>query len=292
MQIVYHIGVHATDEDALLRSLVKNREALVQHKVALPGPGRYRQLVRETLQAMAEGAVAKGRDEVLTEILGKPGAQRMILSNRNFICVPNRIFEGGELYALADAKLIALGQLFAEDEIEIQLGIRDPATFVPAAYALSSGRSFDSFLNGISPDNLYWSDLIDRIRDILPNAKITVWCNEDTPFIWPHILRSLAGFEATDKIAGGYDLIASVLTEEGVRKLQGYFTTNPPRSETQRQKVLVAFLERFAKDDALEEEIDAPGWTEELMDDLSEGYDEDVADIAARDDITFLAPSI
>ncbi|MEO0357848.1 MAG: hypothetical protein AAF386_06065 [Pseudomonadota bacterium] len=264
---------------------------MIRHKVALPGPARYRKLIRETLQSMAQGDVAKSRDEVLSEILGHPGANRVVFSNRNFVCVPNRIFEGGEFYALADAKFAALGDLFPNDALEIHLGIRDPATFVPAAFGLSSGRSFDSFLNGVDPDALYWSDLIDRIREILPNAKVVVWCNEDTPFIWPHILRAMAGFPADQKVSGGYDLIGSVLSDEGVRKLQGYFKTNPPRSETQRQKVLLAFMERYAKDDAIEEDVDAPGWTEDLMEDLSEAYDEDVAEIAQRNDITFIAPS-
>lgn len=291
MQIVYHIGAHCTDDDALLKSLVKNKAPLVQNAVALPNPGRYRQLMRETLQAMVTGAQAKSREEVLTEILGRPGAKRLVMSNRNFICVPNRIFEGAEFYALADAKFEALGQLFAKDSLEIHLGIRDPASFVPAAFAQSTGRSFESFISGIAPDDLYWSDLVDRIRTILPQAKLVVWCNEDTPFIWPKLIRSLAGFSSNTKIAGGYDLIASVLTEEGVQKLQTYLKNNPPKSETQRHKVLAAFLDRFAKQDAIEEEVNAPGWTEELMDDLSEAYDEDVAEIAARDDITFIEPT-
>ncbi|MGB1236435.1 MAG: hypothetical protein ACPG5U_11955, partial [Planktomarina sp.] len=117
MEIVYHIGAHGTDEDGLLKSLVKNRDHLVQHKVAVPGPGRYRQLIRETLQSISAGEVSKSREEVLTAVLGRPGAKRAVLSNRNFVCVPNRIFEGGEFYAIADAKFDALGKLFNKDHL-------------------------------------------------------------------------------------------------------------------------------------------------------------------------------
>ncbi|MEM6308344.1 MAG: hypothetical protein AAF701_10200, partial [Pseudomonadota bacterium] len=245
-----------------------------------------------TLQAMISGANAPKRSQVLTDILGGPGAQRVILSNKNFICVPNRIFEGGELYGLAEAKLAALDELFEPDEIEIHMAIRDPATFVPAAFAQTTGRSFDTFFKGVDLDNLYWSDLIDRMLETIPGAKITVWCNEDTPFIWPHILRNLGGFDETQRVAGGYDLMAQVLTEEGVGKLKGYLKANPPKSEAQRQKILLAFLERFALDDAVQDEVDIPSWSEDIMESLSEAYDEDVSEIAARDDITFIEAKI
>mgnify|MGYP003978380441 len=49
MQIVYHIGAHCTDQDALHASLVKNKAALVQNQVALPHPRKYRNVIRENL---------------------------------------------------------------------------------------------------------------------------------------------------------------------------------------------------------------------------------------------------
>jgi len=97
MQIVYHIGAHCTDQDALHASLVKNKAALVQNQVALPHPRKYRNVIRGNLQAMAKGARPDmSGEELLADILGDSDAKRMILTNANFICVPNRIFEGGD----------------------------------------------------------------------------------------------------------------------------------------------------------------------------------------------------
>ena len=93
MQIVYHIGAHCTYQDALHASLVKNKAALVQKQVALPHPGKYRNVIRENLQAMARGARPDmSGDELLADIIGDKDAKRVILTNANFICVPNRIF--------------------------------------------------------------------------------------------------------------------------------------------------------------------------------------------------------
>ena len=97
MQIVYHIGAHCTDQDALHASLVKNKAALVQNQVALPHPRKYRNVIRENLQAMARGERPDmSGEELLADILGDSDAKRMILTNANFICVPNRIFEGSD----------------------------------------------------------------------------------------------------------------------------------------------------------------------------------------------------
>lgn len=49
MQIVYHIGTHCTDQEALHSSIVKKNEMLVQKRVALPHPRKYKDVIREHL---------------------------------------------------------------------------------------------------------------------------------------------------------------------------------------------------------------------------------------------------
>ena len=40
---------------------------------------------------------------------------------------------------------------------------------------------------------------------------------------------------------------------------------NPPQSEIQRRRILGAFLDRYAIDTEIEEELDLPGWTPDLI---------------------------
>jgi hypothetical protein len=54
--------------------------------------------------------------------------------------------------------------------------------------------------------------------------------------------------------------------------------------------VIAAFLDKFALDDEIEEELDMPGWTEALVDDLSDQYDEDVLAIQRMPGVTMIAP--
>ena len=46
MQIAFHIGAHCTDEDRLLKSILKNAQMLSQLGIVVPGPGKYRSLIR------------------------------------------------------------------------------------------------------------------------------------------------------------------------------------------------------------------------------------------------------
>ena len=68
---------------------------------------------------------------------------------------------------------------------------------------------------GTRAEVLQWHGLIYQIRATLPNAKITAWCNENTPFIWPKLLRCVMWITDEDPVEGGYDLIASALTQSG-----------------------------------------------------------------------------
>jgi hypothetical protein len=50
MQIVYHIGANCTDQDRLFKSVLKNADTFAALGVKVPGPGKYRSLIRYTIQ--------------------------------------------------------------------------------------------------------------------------------------------------------------------------------------------------------------------------------------------------
>ncbi len=52
MRIVYHLGTHCTDEERLLRCLLKNRGVLATEGIVVPGPARYRTLLRDTAMTL------------------------------------------------------------------------------------------------------------------------------------------------------------------------------------------------------------------------------------------------
>ncbi|APX21787.1 MAG: hypothetical protein CML50_00350 [Rhodobacteraceae bacterium] len=282
MQIILHIGVHSTDEDRLLKGLLRNAEDVRKDGVAIPGPGRYRTLLSDTVNALGDGTPAPEAREVLLDAIIDDDPERidrLVLSHENLLSVPKLALAGGRLYRKLEQRLLAMRRLFPGDDIKIYVGLRDFATFLPAVYAATPHASFDDFLCGADPMRLRWSEMIARIRTAVPSAPVTVWCNEDTPLIWGQLLREMAGIEANRKITGAFDLFAEIISPEGMTRFRAFLTENPGVNEAQKRRVMMAFLEKYALDEAIEEELDLPGWDGAYVDMLTELYDEDVSQI-------------
>lgn len=291
MQIAFHIGANCTDEDRILKSLLKNAGSLSDSGIKVPGPGKYRRLLRETIQNLNGAPPAADTRSILLDAIGDhDDTKRLVLSNANFICIANRIFDQGIFYQLAESKLRTLHQLFPEDEIEIFLALRNPATFLPAVFAESKADTPDTYLKGMLPTQIRWSDLVRRIQHMFPRTKLTVWCNEDTPMIWAEILRSIAGIDQDQKITGNFDLLASIMTDEGMNRFLSYLQSHPPKTETQNRQVIATFLDKYGIEDEIEEVVDMPGITDAMVEELSDLYEDDIDFIEQLPGLTFIAP--
>jgi hypothetical protein len=291
MQVVLHAGAHNTDEDRLVKCLLRNRDDFRGRGIAVPGPSRYRRLIRDTLHAMSKGSLAPDARMVLLDaILDEDHPERLLLSNENFFSVPKLAVAKGAFYPRAEVKLAQFCEIFAGDAVELFLAIRNPATFLPAVHANTPDIGFADFMDGADPRDLRWSELIDRIRDAVPNMAITVWCNEDTPLIWAQLIREMAALEHNEKIIGGFDLLSDIMSKAGMKRFRAYLKEHPNMNEIQKRRVISAFLDKFAIEDEIEEELDLPGWTEEMVDELTELYDDDVFAIGRMQGVTLIAP--
>lgn len=290
MQVVFHTGAHCTDEDRLIKCLLRNREELAPIGTIVPPPGRYRKLLHRTFLALSHAEPAPDARELLIDaILEGEDAERLLLSNENFFCIPGEVFAGDELYTRASQRVGLLKKLFHGDELELFFAIRDPATFIPALEQ-KAPKDYHDLIRGADPMDLRWSDLIMQLRSDHPDVPITVWCNEDTPLIWAQVIRDIAGLNPGQKIRGGFDLLAEVMTREGMKRFRAYLKQHPDMTEIQKRRVMVAFLDKFARDDVIDEEIDLPGWTDVLLDQLTENYDEDVFALSRIPGVTVIAP--
>ncbi|WP_264212953.1 hypothetical protein [Leisingera thetidis] len=291
MQVIIHCGAHATEEDLLLKALLKNAGALSGQGTAVPGPGKYRTLLRECMEAMKNGAAAEDAPDVLWDaILDDGQAGRVILSNPHFFGSPRLSLAGCSLYPEAEQRLQALQQLFANDQLEIFMALRNPATFLPALFANSSRATVRKILRDCDPVQVRWSGLVERIRQAVPEMPVTVWCYEDLPMIWGQVLRDLGGMEMTAPVKGGLDLLEALMQPAGMARLRSYLAAHPEMPEIHRRRVYAAFLEKFARLDALEEELDLPGWTGALVEEMSEIYEEDLYTVQRMPGVALIAP--
>jgi len=289
MTIAIHLGAHCTDDDQLVKSLLKNEKALSQEGVVVSRPSRFRPVVRSVLEKLSGQPPGRdAQDVLLTEILDSEDFERLVLSSDQFLANPEYAFRNGALYPNVADRTARTRQLFPDHPVEFFIAVRNPATFVPALHHKLQPGSFPGFIAGMDPDLLVWSDVIRDIRDANPDAPITVWCNEDTPMIWPEVMHEITGLDPQVPFMGGFDILSQIMEREGIKRLRAYFSSHAPATEIQRRRVLSAFLDKYAIEDAVEEELDLPGWTPELVDHLTEVYDDDMIEIARIPGVTLL----
>lgn len=292
MQLILHTGAHFTDRERLLKCLLNNKAEFSGEGVAVPGPGRYRTLLKEAVTALDDRPeAAPGAREVLMDaILDEESAERTILSNQNFFGSPRFALGEGGFYPLAVHRLRQFHQLFPGDRIELFMGLCNPASFLPNILARASEQQQTKILRELDIYNLRWSGVLAEVRRAFPDLPITVWCNEDTPLMWAEIIRAMAGLAPGRKITGGFDLLREIMSHTGMKRFRAYLHEHPRLSDAQKRRVIAAFLDKYALPDALEEELDLPGWTETVVEDLTDIYDRDVQEIAAMPGIRVLLP--
>ncbi len=290
MRIVYHLGAHCTDDERLLRCLLKNRALLATEGIHVPGPTRYRKLLRDTAVALkGKTASLDTQALVIEQIMEEDVANRLILSWDNFLSFPQWALRGA-IYPNAAERIHAFTQIFPEVDSEFHLAIRNPATFLPDLYKLQKAKSHAEFMEGVEPLRLRWSTMITQICAMNPGVPLTIWCDEDTPLIWPDVLQSVSGHSAGLVLEDADDLIKSVMTTEGLAQMNTYLAENPPASPDLRRHIAAAFLDAYADPAKVEVDLEMPGWTDALVAEMTETYDADLARIARLPGVRLLAP--
>ncbi|MEO0391143.1 MAG: hypothetical protein AAF218_09410 [Pseudomonadota bacterium] len=291
MQLVLHTGAHYTEQERLIRSVLRNRDRVSGQGVQIPGPGSYRPLLRDTLNAMGKAPAAPDAREVLLDaMLDGAAARRLILSDANFFRSPSTAIQRGVLYPAAADRLSSMASIFETDALEIFVGIRNPAALIPLFHAEAADQNPAVFWHDKGPFDILWSNTLFQIRAALPGVPITVWCTEDLPMIWSQVIRAMLGLADDAKIIGGFDLLATIMTKEGMERFRSYLHSHPSMKEAQKHRAISAFLEKFALDEELEEDVSMAGWSADLIDELTETYDADVETIARIPDVTLIRP--
>lgn len=290
MRIVYHLGAHCTDEERLVRCLLKNRAALATEGIHVPGPMRYRNLLRDTAVALkGKAASVDTQAMVLEQIMEQDQADRLILSWDNFLSYPQWALRGA-LYPNAAERIRAFVQIFPDIEAEFHLSIRNPATFLPDLFRRQEHKSVEEFMDGVDPLRLRWSTMIAQVRALNPDVPLTVWCDEDTPLIWPEVLQAVSGHGPAITLEGSDTLLTTIMAPDGMAQLNSYLAEHPPTSANLRKQIVAAFLDKFADPTKIDIDLDMPGWTNDLVSEMTEIYETDVAKLGQISGLTFLAP--
>ena len=198
-KIVLHLGAHKTASTHLQQSIAAAGDL---PGVAFWGPPELR-LPGASIAArfaLAEGASeAKTRAMLLAMAKGQP---RLVLSDENFA---GGLQTGwGRIpmppYPKAQNRLAALAAMIARaggPQIDVCLGIRDPAQFLTSAYSqILHGKRVvfpQKYLDKNPLNGVDWADYVARLRAVQGVGSLTVWRHEDYGAAFSQICRILVG---------------------------------------------------------------------------------------------------
>jgi hypothetical protein len=291
MQVALHFGAPYTDENRLQLCLGKNRDRLAEVGTVIPRPSSYRKNLRPVLHRFREGTGDDAlREEFISGVVGDEIPERVVFSTDAFLGVPRISVREDQFYPGYPNRMDSFLQLFDGAEVELFFALCNPATYLQSLSKAYPGENPAALIEYSDPMQLRWSDFIARLRELYPQLPMTVWCNEDSPLIWQDIIRALAGVDPDFELTGTFDFLEELMVPEGFKRFNDYLSARPSLTPEQQKRVVTAFLEKFAKDDLLEEDIDFPGLTEMHVDTLTELYDEDIYALEQIPNINLLMP--
>ena len=290
MQILLHLGAHCTDEGLLLRSILRNRSTLAREGIGVPGPSRYRELLGEVSTSL-RGAPASDETEamILEAIRDDDTAERIVLSNENFLCRANVVIGEDGLYPRI-GKSAWLRNCFPGHEVEFALALRNPALLIPDLMSRLDAEARAAMEGLLHYERLRWTDVLIEMLAANPGCPILVWRHEDTPYIWSELLREITAHDPFTRLDGAFEMIEHLITDEGLGRLDDFLSRHGDMTEARRRKTIAAFIEAHPARPDAPPAPPLPGWSDDTEALLTQAYEDDVTELRALPGITFLEP--
>ncbi|CAM3293741.1 hypothetical protein PANO111632_12645 [Paracoccus nototheniae] len=291
MQMVFHMGVHGTDGDRLLTTLLENRDTLHAAGTEVVVPDRHRGIFDEATKSLNGGSATPEMEEIMLDaMLDSDQPSRVVMSTWTFQGAPGRAVGRTGLYPKIVQRTSALAQLFPSAQTEFFLAIRNPATLLAEVLPQFSGNGYEDLMQGCHPLDLRWRDAIQRLMQAAQGRRVVIWCHEDVPLIWPEVVRLIAALPADAPLTGMLSYMHDLVGDAGLEALSGAMAGRDQTNVAQRRKVYADILASHALPGVLDQDIDLPGWTQDLVDEVTENYRSDVAEITVLPGVEFILP--
>ena len=289
MEIIYHVGAHGTDQDRVIRTLMRNRDALWKLGVDIPAPNRYRGILGDAMKSLEGGEATPEVEEILLDsLLSGDRARRVLLSQSGFLGMSKRAVTPNGLYPNAADRMLGLSNLFPTRVVEFFLTLMHPATLAAHVVADNQG-DYEAAIGSVDPLSLRWAPAIRNMLIANPDRDIVVWCQEDLPFIWPEVLRRMAGVEHATPLQGDDTVLSGLLPAAAMTELRAEIDAEAGQTVDARRTMTERFLKAHALDDAMVRDLSLPGWSQDVIDQISQNYAEDLAEIAALTGVEFIS---
>lgn len=301
-KVILHLGAHGTDEGLIATWLARNAATLARRGVLTMTAARFMALFSDAVAGVPVGpAVAAGdRSDGLMAAPGSgAGTQRVVASAPVLLGSAGDVLTTEGFYVRNLTRRVErLQALLPRDaELSLCLAVGSASLILPRLLTMAHGPAdptaealIDSMIDTRGAPALPWADLVARLREQAPGARITVWRHEDLPQIWPQVLAVLAGPMLDLPVAGAGDFAMLGHTAEAQQRLRRYLAAKPPPTFALMRRVADAFAAGYGQGEvkpghALQQ---MPPAIQFRLAQLDAGYDDELARIAAIDGVRVL----
>ncbi|MEX0306058.1 MAG: hypothetical protein AB3N12_01620 [Ruegeria sp.] len=291
MQMVIQAGAHFTDDAQLLNLLQANAQIVSNNHTAFWGLRPFRKIFRPALKPSENRPSQQDTLARFHKLFPKDQqVDRAILSSALYLGERPTIIMDGQFYPRAGQRMAYLDNLFGDSTVELFVGLRNPGSFIPKVLMLLSAPEREHIIATTDLSCLSWLAMIEDIRDLAPDVKITLWSNEDFPLICGDIARGLAGLPEDTPLEQEFAHLSSLVSEVGKREIQSLIEQQGAPNDPIIRDRLAHVFQQHALTEAIEEEVELPGWNEDIVAAFTELYEQDLARLQTMPDIRFLKP--
>ena len=290
MDLRLHIGAHRTATRHLRAMLAANAALLEAEGVrVLPAEAAERAFAR-AIRDLREGQpIDKVNAALMAALIGESEPRRIVIVDPNISGSLLRPMGKEYFYPRVSITLQRIVNVLDGLPMRVFCALRNPATFIPSCYAAQQRHhpeiSYEQFLGETNLPGLRWSDYLHRTQLKDGALGITAYRFEDYPKIWRNVVQALTGIRNREALVGAPDPVDPGLSLRGALLMHDYLADRPAADRAAFDKVQAAFARKFPSGAG---HVDPLLWPEELVQGMTENYDDDWYYIERMDNLQAL----
>ncbi len=288
MEFRVFIGGHRTAQDHLRQQLDANSELLEQNRILLPSDDKMEAAVWPAIKAVRKNtANEQTLPRLIAQLTDGRDYDKVLILRPSISGSPLRPSKDTTIYPRGSSTVSQLMRLIGQDSMRVFAAVRNPANFLPSCYSVAyladPTLSFAAFSAMSDPFALRWSEYLHRLQGRDDGVPLNVWTYEDYPYIWRSVAQAFAGLPNKEElVAAPFEPEDPEISLRGISLMQQYLLKHPTENMSQRNQVARKFAERFPP---IEGETMADIWTEDMVNTLTDSYEDDLYYIERMDNV-------
>ncbi len=288
MEIRLYIGGHQATTEHFTAALQQNKTTLeTENIVFLPSTDDIYPAIFRASKAIQQGGNAEiTTADLIERFTGVRQPEILVIVDNRIIGQEHRPFEKELFFPRPGGFIKQIQNIAQAQEVQLFIETRNIADFLPAIYDdqvfSNIPGSFADFLTRTNPEELLWSNFINRAQGRGTLMPATVWQYEDYAHIWRDVMGAVSGYSKYQDLAAPAQKPALDMKLQTALLFYKYIQKYPAKSPAEFETLKNLFLEQ---DFATTKPVATPAWTQQRIQELTYSYEDDWYYIERMDEV-------